>query len=290
MSPQAVAAGRWTERRRRAEALGERYPFAREVLTLYAALLGPQEEAFVAAQSDPPDPRRLAGYAADRVFPAVVDATLAAGPAMLARAVRDRVAGGDPVEIVRGWLAGEDQPPVDRYLARAASGPVLEALGRAAGEACSGPRDPRHCPVCGGLPQVSYFALSAEDLVTARRYLVCARCGAAWPYARLTCAACGESTGSRLSVFAEEGTAEVEVSGRVVRGAEGPRRQGPARDLRFPHVRIEACETCAHYLLSIDMVRDPAAVPVVDEMAAIPLDLYAVERGLVKVMPNLMGV
>jgi FdhE protein len=290
MTPQAVAAGRWMERRRRAEALGERYPFAREVLALYGALLDPQERAFAAAQSDPPDAQRLAGYVADRVFPAVVDATLARGPAPLAGSVRDRTATGDPVEIVRGWLAGEDQPPVDRYLARAAVGPVLEALGQAAGAACSGPRDARHCPACGGPPQVSYFALSAEDLVTARRYLVCARCAAVWSYPRLTCAACGEATGSRLSVFAEEGTSEIEVSGRVVRGAEAVRRQASARDLRFPHVRIEACDTCARYLLSIDMARDPKAVPVVDEMAAIPLDLYAAERGLAKVVPNLMGV
>ena len=31
------------------------------------------------------------------------------------------------------------------------------------------------------------------------------------------------------------------------------------------------------------------AVPVVDEMAALPLDLYAVEQGFAKITPNLMG-
>jgi formate dehydrogenase maturation protein FdhE len=30
-------------------------------------------------------------------------------------------------------------------------------------------------------------------------------------------------------------------------------------------------------------------VPVVDEMAALPLDLYAVEQGFAKITPNLMG-
>ncbi len=279
----------WTDRRRRAEALRERYPFAREVLTLYGALLGPQEQAFAAARADPPEPSRVACYIADHVFPAVVDATLADGPATLAEFVRGRAA-GDSVEIVRAWLVGEDQPPVDRYLARAATAPVLEALGHAAGAACSGPRDQRHCPTCGGPPQVSYFALSAEDLVTARRYLVCARCATSWSYPRLTCAGCGETAGSRLSVFAEEGTAEAEVSGHIVRGLDTQRRQASEGDLRFPHIRIEACETCARYLLSIDMARDPTAVPVVDEMAAIPLDLYAADRGLAKVVPNLMGV
>lgn len=290
MTSQVVAAGQWTDRRRRAEALQERYPFAREVLTLYGALLEPQEQAFAAAQSDRPDPRRVAGYTADRAFLAVVDVTLASGPEKLAEFVQARAATGNPVEIIQAWLDGVDQPPVDRYLARAAAGPVLEALGEAVGAACSGPRDERHCPACGGLPQVSYSAVSAEDLVTARRYLVCARCATGWPYPRLTCAACGETTGPRLSVFAEEGTAEAEVSGHVVRGVQGPQSRAAERELRFPHTRIEACDTCSRYLLSVDLARDPKAVPVVDEMAAIPLDLYAAERGLVKIVPNLMGV
>ncbi len=290
MGGTATGIAPWTDRRRRTEALRERYPFAREVLTLYGALLDPQEEAFAAARADPPEPSRVSDYIADRVLPAVVDATLADGPATLAEFVRGRAAAGDSREIVRAWLAGEDQPPVDRYLARAAAAPVLEALGPAAGAACPGPRDQRHCPTCGGPPQVSYFALSAEDLVTGRRYLVCARCATIWSYPRLTCAGCGETAGSRLSVFAEEGTAEAEVSGHIVRGLDAQRRRASEGDLRFPHIRIEACETCAQYLLSIDMARDPTAVPVVDEMAAIPLDLYAADRGLAKVVPNLMGV
>ena len=290
MTSRVVAAGRWTERRRRAEALQERYPFAREMLTFYGALLEPQEQAFAASQDVPLQSGRVAEYIGNRVFPAVVDVTLASGPKKLAEFVRDRTSSGNPLEIIQRWLDGEEQPPVDRYLARAAGGPVLEALGGAAGAACSGPRDERHCPACGGPPQLSYFALSAEDLVTARRYLVCARCATGWPYPRLTCAACGETTGPRLSVFAEEGTAEAEVSGQIVRGVLGPQRKAAGRELRFPHIRIEACDTCSRYLLSVDLARDPKAVPVVDEMAAIPLDLYAAERGLVKVVPNLMGV
>ena len=51
----------------------------------------------------------------------------------------------------------------------------------------------------------------------------------------------------------------------------------------------EACESCRHYLLSIDVASDPKAVPLVDELAAIPLDLYARDRGFTKITPNLMG-
>ena len=54
-------------------------------------------------------------------------------------------------------------------------------------------------------------------------------------------------------------------------------------------MRIDACQTCMRYLLNVDMARDPRAVPFVDEMAALPLDLYAKEQGFSKITTNLMG-
>jgi len=285
----------WAARRSRTEALRARYPFAGEILTLYAALLDVQEHAYARALAARPS--SPASYAVEHVLPAVVDVTVAHGPAHLAQAVRDRSRGAGAVRAVETWIAGADQSPIERYLARAAAGPVLEALthsGRAypgAGKPGGGPRDERHCSSCGGLPQVSYLAPPGDDLVGARRYLMCSRCATAWPYPRTTCAACGERDGARLPVYAEEGTAEVEMSGGIVRGlARRPEPVPAGVAPRFPHVRVEACETCARYLLAIDLARDPGAVPVVDEMAAVPLDLYAQERGLSKIVPNLMGV
>jgi FdhE protein len=76
----------------------------------------------------------------------------------------------------------------------------------------------------------------------------------------------------------------------VVRGLEG--RLGDHRKDNkavFPHIRMEACESCRRYLLNVDLLADPAAVPIVDEMAALPLDLYAREKGFSKITPNLMG-
>jgi FdhE protein len=295
MAEPAVLAEPWTARRGRAEALRERYPFAREILDLYRALLDVQEQAFTRARADRPAASSLPGYIAERVLLPVADATRAMGPEQLVGLVSRRVHGEDLAGMIRGWLAGEEQSPVDRYLARASAGPVLEALGQAAGAACPGPRDQRHCPTCGGPPQVSYSATSAEALVTAQRYLVCARCSTGWPYPRMTCAVCGEGESSRLTIYAEEG-AEALAYGHVVRGlGQGPQERpsgdGPSEDgVRFPHMRIEACTTCSRYLLSVDLTRDPRAVPVVDELAAVPLDLCAADRGLTKVMPNLMGV
>ena len=54
--------------------------------------------------------------------------------------------------------------------------------------------------------------------------------------------------------------------------------------------RQESCETCKGYLHVVDLERDPAAIPEVDELAGLPLDLWAVENGYHKLQPNLAGV
>src|SRR5205823_8892942 len=138
--------------------------------------------------------------------------------------------------LLERWIAGDEQPIVDRYLARAAVGPVLEALGAEARARCGGPRDARHCPACGGPPQLSYSASPVDDLATGPRFLACARCAASWGYPRLTCAGCGEDSSARLQIFSEHGTTSGE-RGSVVRGLPG---DGAARreDAVFPHMRI----------------------------------------------------
>ncbi|HXN78364.1 MAG TPA: formate dehydrogenase accessory protein FdhE [Candidatus Dormibacteraeota bacterium] len=290
MASSAVSAGPYSERRRRTRALLGRYPFARELLDFYGALLAVQEQAYDEASSAKPAARDLVAYVAEMVVPSVLDVSVAAGPPKLGEAVALCLERTDPREIVAAWIGNEDQVLVDRYLARASLGPVLEALESEAAESCIGMRDPRHCPTCGGPPQLSYFALPSEDLAAGGRFLLCARCQRSWGYARMTCPACGEDSSSRLPIFNEEGTASGE-RGSVVRGLEGRLgERGKAEHTAvFPHLRIEACETCRHYLLSVDLLADPAAVPLVDEMSALPLDLYAREKGFSKLTPNLMG-
>lgn len=279
-----VVAGAWAARRARALDLQLRQPFAAEILTLYAALLPVQEEAFLEARVSPPAPARIAAYVAERVVPRVAAATMEAGPAALRAALDGRLSEANLQAIVAGWMFGDEQPAADRYLARASLGPVLEAVGETASPAFTGPRDRRHCPHCGGAPQLSYFSPSADDLASGGRRLICARCLSEWGYPRMTCASCGEESAARLPIYGEIGTAAGE-RGAVIRGL-GP--QGKT-DAMFPHVRVEGCETCRRYLLNIDLAADPTAVPVVDELAALPLDLYARDRGLTKITPNLMG-
>jgi FdhE protein len=278
----------WAVHRRRAEALRERYPHAAQPLTLYLALLEAWDEGWRLAGTEGPDPARLAAWAAERIGPAVVKATEAVGPEALARAVVDS---GSPEPVLAAWLAGEDQPPVERYLARACLHPALVALEVDAGLACRAdpsPRDDRHCPRCGGPPQLSWRDASGEALVSARRLLLCARCGHDWAYTGSACPACGEATGSKRTVYAERrgGPVVGQPDPGPAASSEAP---PPPADALLPHLRVEACDTCSTYLIDVDKGREPRAVPEVDELVGLPLDLYAGEHGLTKITRNLMG-
>jgi Protein involved in formate dehydrogenase formation len=254
----------WTERRRRASELAERYPHAAQQLGLYAALLDVQEPAFHDALDRRPEGWELPAYVAERILPRVVDCSVVHGPSALAEAALHRWRGTGGAELIGAWLRDAELDPVSRYLARASASPVLEALGRGAGLDPGDTDDGRRCPICGGLPQVSYLPGADEALLTAPRHLVCSRCQHAWIFARMTCAGCGEQSGSKLPIYGESE--------------------------RFPHLRVDACDSCGAYLVTVDLRKAPDAVPIVDELAAVPLDLYAREQGKHKIVPNLMGM
>jgi formate dehydrogenase maturation protein FdhE len=272
-APLEIDAGPWAARRARAQQLREHHPFAGELLTLYLALLAVQQDAWSEFRESPPDPAQLPRWAADRVLPAVVQATVAAGPAALREGASSRLAVGTTEDALAGWLAGVELDPVERYLARASLAPALEALGERAGEACANPpgdgSGAAFCPRCGGLPQVSCVASTGESLVSGGRSLLCARCAASWSCSRSTCPGCGEGGEARLTTYAE--------------------RWGSDAPPLFGHLRIAGCETCRRYLIEVDLERDARAVPEVDELVALPLDLHAADQGLTKVTPNLMG-
>jgi formate dehydrogenase maturation protein FdhE len=267
-----IDAGPWQTRRARAQELRERHPFAGELLALYLALLAVQEEAWSAFHESPPYPAQLPRWAADRVLPAVVQATVAAGPVALREAADSRLATGTAQDALAGWLAGADLDPVDRYLARASLAPALEALGERAGDACEiagDGGDSAVCPRCGGLPQLSCVTATGDSLVSGGRSLLCARCGSSWSCSRSICPGCGESGEARLTTYAERWSSDAPPL--------------------LPHLRIAGCETCRRYLIEVDLERDPRAVPEVDELVALPLDLHAADEGLTKLTPNLMG-
>ncbi len=267
----AQTANPWPLRRERAADLASLYPHAEEMLRLYRALAPVQESAYLTARSTAPRLKDIPAFAVERVLPAIVDVTVSTGPARLRDGVVSLFASADLQGLVRRWLENDTLPPVETYLARACASPVLEALpgGDSLAPTPTLPRERGResarqvCPMCGGLPQLSYFAISGEALVSGPRYLLCSRCGHNWIFSRMTCAACGEATGAKLPIFQEPE--------------------------RFPHVRVDGCQSCHRYLLTFDLRRDPRVVPVVDELAALPLDLYAIDQGLTKITPNMLG-
>ncbi|MGH3993126.1 MAG: formate dehydrogenase accessory protein FdhE, partial [Pseudonocardiaceae bacterium] len=240
-----IRASPWAAPRRRAESLRERHGFAAEVLTLYLALLEVWEEAWAAARAaGGPEPEALAGWAARRVLPRVVATTAEFGPKPLVESLFP-----NPVEdlhaaeeLLAAWLAGEELVPVERYLARASLRAPLEAVD--AGAACT--RDPatrgeRRCPRCGGPPQLSFRTDTGDHLVSGHRKLQCARCGESWSFSASSCAYCGEAGGARRTVYTER-----RDKPQVGRGDDGG-----AVDIKFPHIRVEACANCKRYLIDV---------------------------------------
>jgi FdhE protein len=286
----------WTKHRRRAEVLRERHPFAAEVLTLYLELVPVWQDGWRLTREQRPAPARLAAWAAEQVLPAVVAATEAAGPEPLAKASRDLLDGGELGRSLSGWLAGgsaaAEIAPVERYLARATLRAPLVALEADAAAACAPvTRSDRTCPRCGGAAQLSVRSAPDDPLVTGARQLLCGRCDQAWAYSGSSCPGCGETTGSRRTIYAEQRSGP--VVGRLAPDGNPVGRVQPEGDTddapTFPHLRIDACASCERYVIDVDLGRDPRAVPEVDELAALPLDLYAAEQGLSKITPNLMG-
>ncbi len=284
-----AGASPWVSQRARAEQLRDRYPFADQVLTLYLALVEVWTELWEVATAQRPEPAQLSRWAAEQAVPVVLKVTEAAGPPPLATAV-SALAEADPEAPLAGWLAGLELTPAERYLARASLCAPLAALAADAGAACAAdpsPRGDRRCPRCGGLPQVSYRSAAGERLVSGARHLGCSRCGHSWSYSASACPSCADTQASARTIYAEHregpiiaGTEAVEEA-EAASGSDGP---------TFAHLRLEACGSCRHYLIDVDLGRDGQAVPEVDELAALPLALYAADQGFTKLSLNLMGL
>ncbi|HXD34933.1 MAG TPA: formate dehydrogenase accessory protein FdhE [Pyrinomonadaceae bacterium] len=124
-------------------------------------------------------------------------------------------------------------------------------------------RGERYCPFCGGNPQVSFLQNKETTAESGNRDLICATCLSSWEFRRVVCASCGEERPAKLAYFSS-----------------------PA----FDHVRIEACDSCKHYIKGIDLTRVGLAAPLVDDIDAAPLDLWAREHGFTKIELNLVGI
>jgi FdhE protein len=116
------------------------------------------------------------------------------------------------------------------------------------------------CPFCSRKPVAGVLRPEGDG---AKRSLICSMCATEWPFGRILCPACGEEDVDKLAIYTAD---------------------------RFAHVRVEACDTCGCYVKTVDLTKNGHAVPVVDELATIPLNLWAQEHRYAKVQANILGI
>lgn len=157
-----------------------------------------------------------------------------------------------------GGLPGREANAFEQFLSRAMLEPYAAYV---AGRMAEPPilETPRLCPLCGAQPLLGVLRPEGDG---GKRCLVCAFCGHEWGFRRIWCASCGEVDEKKLPVYVAE---------------------------EFPHIRVETCDTCKSYLRTIDLTKDGHAVPFVDDIAAIPLTLWAHEHGYSRMQENLLG-
>jgi FdhE protein len=266
---------KWDARIRRASDLASSYPFAAEGLRFYERLARFQKSLYaeIKAECGSSKQKRRAGTLRDEFdafillprFAPFVSALEEFAPHPLAHSAHKlRLQGSDRwQQILRElWERGSaamNQQPAEELISWLFLQPYAEYL---ADHSEWGPREgtASTCALCGSKPQVGALRPEGDG---GKRSLICSLCAAEWDYGRIACAACGEEDPHKLAVYSAK---------------------------EFDYMRVEACETCRRYIKTVDLTKDGHAVPVVDELAIIPLDLWATEHGYQKIHPNLLGI
>ncbi len=294
----------WQQRIRRAERLATEHPFASQILAFYIHVARFQQELYQrierasahgtsngsagvspavgrgkvqgeprathspSGQQDvgstnpgPPElPRLLAS------FPAFLALVEKQAPAPLAQVAQDLDhAGSDSwIDLLNTFWSAPDQPSEQgpepsQFLALAFLQPYAEFVrGRV-------PLQLQNytyalCPFCSRKPVMGVLRPLGDG---AKRNLLCGFCLCEWEFRRIVCPGCDEKDHAKLPVYTAE---------------------------EFPYIRVECCDACRTYIKSIDLSKNGLADPLVDELASVPLDLWAQEHGYAKLHPNLLGM
>jgi hypothetical protein len=280
---------KWDRRIRRANELISSYPFAAQGLRYYARLAtfqknlyGEIEKALAGSPKTSADrPLRdeldlfllLPHFSAflgliQQIAPVPLARAAAGfaqkGPAGWQHAIEDfwhgdgePTANRDDSEQVRGGDS-HDEISSHRLMAWVFLQPYAEYLADHR-EIATADGTPSTCPLCGGKPIVGVLRSEGDG---AKKSLICMLCAHEWMFRRIYCTACGEEREPQMAFYSAP---------------------------EIAHVRVDVCDTCHTYLKSIDLTKTGLAVPVVDELATIPLDLWAREHGYEKLQINLLG-
>jgi hypothetical protein len=282
-----LAAGKvnYQARLQRAEVLSSRYSFVAEILGFYRHIATFQREFYeqlpkkwgkqviVPADGDLRSlplhlPLLLEPF---RDFLSVVERRGPGPMATHARQLRERGATCWAEVLSEFWKTGlleaaaegtEDEPreagTLKQFFARAFLQPYAEFIVGAMLPPVL-PMTTCRCPRCNSLPLLGVLRQEGDG---GKRYLQCSFCSQEWEFRRIFCAHCGEEDEHKLAVYKAE---------------------------QFPHIRLETCETCKYFLRTIDLTKDGNAVPMVDDLAAIPLRLWVEENGYQRIQENLFG-
>jgi hypothetical protein len=280
---------KWDRRIRRANELTSSYTFAAEGLRFYARLATFQKSLYGEIQktladspktsSDRPLRDELDLFLLLPNFPGFLSVIRQIAPVPLAQAAAGLAQKGPAgwQHAIEGFWQGDfetvaavnDMEPVrggdlrvaipsNRLLAWMFLQPYAEYLADYR-ESAIVDGTPSTCPLCGSKPIVGVLRSEGDG---AKKSLICMLCAHEWSFRRIYCPACGEEREPQMAYYS---TPEI------------------------AHVRVDVCDTCHTYLKSIDLTKTGLAVAVVDELATIPLDLWAREHGYEKLQINLLG-
>jgi FdhE protein len=185
------------------------------------------------------------------------------GPARLAQVAHDlrNEPSSSRSDLLNACWSAHGEPPADaqEFLALAFLQPYAEFVRARAPLQLDGYTHSL-CPFCNRKPALGVLRQQGDG---GRRSLLCGFCLAEWEFRRIVCPGCGQEDHAKLPVYTAES---------------------------FPYIRVECCDTCQTYIKSIDLTKNGLADPLVDELASVPLDLWAQEHGYAKLHPNLFGM
>jgi formate dehydrogenase accessory protein FdhE len=281
---------KWDRRIRRANELASSYPFSAEGLRYYARVATFQKGLYGEIQNALADSPRVSSDRPLRdeldfflllpKFPGFLSVIQQIAPAPLAQAAATLATEGSAVwqraiedfwyrdsEFAAGAGDAEQNRSSDPCAASCSERVLAWIFLQPYAEYLADHREvamvygtPSTCPLCGGRPAVGVLRSEGDG---AKKSLICMLCAHEWAFRRIYCPACGEEREPQMAYYSAP---------------------------EIAHVRVDVCDTCHTYLKSIDLTKTGLAVAVVDELATIPLDLWAREHGYEKLQINLLGV
>jgi FdhE protein len=258
----------WDTRLKRCKELARKVEPTKEILTFYSQLLQSQKEVdeFLRSRRGWLPSGSLAEdlQVVRECFPMVLRTVEANGPAPLAEEARDLMsapAGTIDEMLLEYWRSPSDT----QFFAKAFLQPYARWLAESGGHPLDRTfeTNERRCPFCGGMPQVSFLQIRDPTSESGNRNLICAACTINWSFRRVACAYCDEERPTKLGYF---------------------------HTPEYDHIRVEVCDTCKHYIKGVDLTRLGFAIPLVDEVAAAALDVWAREQDYMKIELNLVGL